>query len=88
MTATDIALAVVRIPLQWFIALLDRSGMVSIFVGMLIISMVHRYILAPLFGATIMTAASDTVRTTKENLRKKGKYERGQTGKYLRKGRK
>lgn len=69
----------------WFDQVMVATSMRGIYLAAAFIFLLVRLILAPLFGATINAGASDTVKTWKENSRRKGSFEKGNKGKYLRK---
>lgn len=53
MSPLDIALEVIRIPLQWFSYLLEKSGMTGLYIGLILIAIVFRFLLAPIFGRSL-----------------------------------
>lgn len=66
MTVVDIVLSIIRSPMQWFSHLLDKSGMTSLFLGIVMIFMVYRYLLVPLFGSS-RGRGSDTAKKRKDS---------------------
>lgn len=55
-------ISVFNAPASWFGSILESTSTVSIFLAGIFIMLVYRFILAPIFGAVVFSAASDTAK--------------------------
>lgn len=69
----------------WFNKVFFSSGVIDVYLVCLFICLLVRFIIQPIVGAATFTAASDRVRKHNENSRYKGKHERNQKGRYVKK---
>lgn len=55
-------ISVFNAPVTWFGSILESSSTVSIFLAGIFIMLVYRFLLAPILGAVVFSAASDTAK--------------------------
>lgn len=53
--------SVFKAPVSWFGSILESTSTVDIFLAGILIMLVYRFILAPIFGAVVFSAVSDKV---------------------------
>lgn len=59
-------------PVTWFGSILESSSTVSIFLAGIFIMLVYRFLLAPILGAVVFSAASDTAKRVRGKDSKPG----------------
>ena len=70
---------------EWFITVLNSAGMTSYFLAVVFLSLLYKFVLAPIFYVATFSGASDTVQRFKYENRSHGKFERNYTGKFSKK---
>lgn len=63
-------------PVNWFGSILESSSTVSIFLAGIFIMLVYRFLLAPILGAVVFSAASDTAKRVRGKDSKSGKNQK------------
>lgn len=66
-------------PVTWFGSILESSSTVSIFLAGIFIMLVYRFLLAPILGAVVFSAASDTAKRVRGKDSKSGKNQKQST---------
>lgn len=66
-------------PVTWFGSILESSSTVSIFLAGIFIMLVYRFLLAPIFGAVVFSAASDTAKRIRGKEPKSGQKQNQST---------
>lgn len=59
-------------PVTWFGSILESSSTVSIFLAGIFIMLVYRFLLAPVLGSVVVSAASDTAKRIRGKDSKSG----------------
>lgn len=68
-------------PVSWFGSILESSSTVSIFLTGIFIMLVYRFLLAPILGAVVFSAASDTAKRVRGKDSKSGQKQKQSTTK-------
>ena len=66
-------------PVTWFGSILESSSTVSIFLAGIFIMLVYRFLLAPIFGAVVFSAASDTAKRIRDKDSNTGQKQKQST---------
>ena len=72
-------LSVFNAPVTWFGSILESSSTVSIFLAGIFIMLVYRFLLAPILGAVVFSAASDTAKRIRSKDSKSGQNQKQST---------
>lgn len=72
-------ISVFNAPVSWFGSILESSSTVSIFLAGIFIMLVYRFILAPIFGAVVFSATSDTAKRIRGKDSKSGQNQKQST---------
>ena len=72
-------ISVFNAPVTWFGSILKSSSTVSIFLAGIFIMLVYRFLLAPILGAVVFSAASDTAKRISSKDSKSGQNQKQST---------
>lgn len=76
---------VISTAISWFERMLATSGYTGFYLAAIFLVFISKFLLSPIFGTFVAVSASDTVRTSKENRRYKGSFEKNNKGRYVKK---